>query len=159
MKFNISESERNEILRQHKQFINEQGGGASIGAIGGSNSETQVQNTQQPKNYTVQEIQNYLNKMGNYGLNPDGVLGPQTIKMYNDYISKMVKVPEAQQSDVRTPKEPESALLQQVQRDLAQQTPEPPPIDVVPEPQQRSEPEITLDGMRGKKSGGKTPNV
>jgi hypothetical protein len=147
MKFTISESERNEILKQYHKLINEQGGGASVSSTEGLPTQS---NVQQQKNYTVTDIQTYLNKMGNYGITVDGVLGPKTIEKYNDYISKMVRVPEVPLSDVREPEAvpspPKSSLK-------TTSIPDPPPPSLTPEPQVSNEPEITLDSSQTGKLG------
>jgi len=74
--FKITEAEKLEILKKHNSLISEQGGLANINKTGAGGASVQ-------KDYTVMDIQNKLIQLG-YKISPDGILGPQTIKAYND---------------------------------------------------------------------------
>jgi peptidoglycan hydrolase-like protein with peptidoglycan-binding domain len=67
----ISESERNNILKKHNCLITEADG----------------------RNFTVTDIQNFLKSNG-FSVSVDGILGPQTISAYKQFLTKNNK-PEA----------------------------------------------------------------
>ncbi len=109
MKIKITESEKLEILKKHGSVINE--------------------NT--ARNYSVTEIQNFLINKG-YNIKADGVLGPQTINSYNDYLSK-TKAP------------PVTQMREPNQNDLTQNQEIPTNVPI-PEPEARiQEPELNFN--------------
>ena len=103
-RFRISESERNNILDLHKNYIlNEQGSVSSTPpATAGTTSN------QPPTNYTIQQLQQLLNQKGYNVGTADGNAGPKTLAGLQQALAAVAKnVPPPQltqsQQQVTTP--------------------------------------------------------
>lgn len=150
-RFRITESERNDILRQHRSFlINEQtqttqptNSGVSVPPppppAGGQQTTQQQQPAQQPvqqTNYTIKQLQELLNQKGYNVGTADGNAGPKTLAG----LQQALNVVKTFQGTIDAQRKAQGELP----TTQTQQQSVPKPVLPAPPAQISNEPEITL---------------